>query len=181
MQTKILSLLHVLSIGAIINPLHGYQNQSRHYSNSNTEWTLTNLLELGVGAVNFLKQNQHYIEQEVPNTTPQSGNTYDFIIIGAGTAGATLAARLSESSQFKVLLIEASIDENLFMDIPVLAAVLQAINTINWNYQTKPSNKYCRGMKYNSCPYPRGKVVSGGSSVLNFMIASRGGAKDYDR
>ncbi|XP_025994631.1 glucose dehydrogenase [FAD, quinone] [Solenopsis invicta] len=180
MQTKILSLLHVLSIDAIINPLHGYQYQSRHYSNSNTEWTLTNLLKLGVGAVNFLKQNQHYIEQEVPNTTPQSGNTYDFIIIGAGTAGATLAARLSEISQFKVLLIEAGIHENLFMDIPVLATGLQASNIINWNYRTKSSNKYCRGMKNNSCPYPRGKVV-GGSSVLNFMIATRGGAEDYDR
>ncbi|XP_011170213.2 glucose dehydrogenase [FAD, quinone] [Solenopsis invicta] len=180
MRIKILSLLHGIIIGVIINPLHGYQYQSRQYSKSNTEWELPNLLELGNGVVNFLNQNQHYIEQELPNTTPHSGDTYDFIIIGAGTAGATLAARLSEISQFKVLLIEAGIHENLFMDIPAFAFGLQVTDTINWNYRTKPSNKYCRGMKNNRCYYPRGKVV-GGSSVLNFMIANRGGAEDYDR
>ncbi|KYN43081.1 Glucose dehydrogenase [acceptor] [Trachymyrmex septentrionalis] len=66
------------------------------------------------------------------------------------------------------------------MDIPLIVHMLQLSNDINWKYQTKSSNKYCLGMKGNRCNWPRGKVM-GGSSVLNYMIATRGGAEDYDR
>ncbi|EZA53936.1 Glucose dehydrogenase [acceptor] [Ooceraea biroi] len=66
------------------------------------------------------------------------------------------------------------------MDIPLIVHLLQLNNDINWKYRTKPSNKYCLGMHDNSCNWPRGKVV-GGSSVLNYMIATRGSAEDYDR
>ncbi|KAL0126569.1 hypothetical protein PUN28_005139 [Cardiocondyla obscurior] len=82
--------------------------------------------------------------------------------------------------QVKVLLIEAGSNENLFMGIPVYASVVSVNQKINWNYRTKPSNKYCRGIKNNSCLIPRGKVI-GGTSVLNYMIATRGSTEDYDR
>ncbi|XP_071561830.1 glucose dehydrogenase [FAD, quinone]-like [Temnothorax nylanderi] len=177
MMNKIRSVLHVLSISTIINSLHGHPYYSSLHGNSNTGWTLQKSLS---STIDFLKQNQQYVEQELPDMTPQFGDRYDFIVIGAGTAGATIAARLSEVPQIKVLLIEAGSRENLFMDIPVFAIVLQTNNKINLNYRTKSSNKYCRGMKNNSCHWPSGKVV-GGSSVLNFMIATRGGAEDYDR
>ncbi|XP_071627396.1 glucose dehydrogenase [FAD, quinone]-like [Temnothorax longispinosus] len=177
MLNQIPSLLHVLSIGTIINSLHGHPYYNSLHGNSNNGWTMQKLLS---STINFLKQNRQYVEQELPDMTPQFGDRYDFIVIGAGTAGATLAARLSEIPQNKVLLIEAGFHENLFMDIPVFAALLQTNNNVNWRYRTKSSNKYCRGMKDNSCHWPSGKVV-GGNSVLNYMIASRGGAEDYDR
>lgn len=104
---------------------------------------------------------------------------YDFIIVGAGSAGCVLANRLSENPNWKVLLIEAGPSENLMMDIPMFVHYLQAFN-VNWNYKTKPSNSSCLGMKNNQCRWPRGKVM-GGSSVLNFMIYTRGNSRDYDR
>ncbi|XP_028045242.1 glucose dehydrogenase [FAD, quinone] [Monomorium pharaonis] len=184
MQNKIPSLLHILNISIIINSVFIIYTNSQRYDtlhdNNNRGPILPNLLKFAAGNVNFLIENQHYLHQELPDTTPQNEDTYDFIVIGAGTAGATIAARLSEISHFKILLIEAGFHESLFMDIPLIVGISQWANNINWNYRTKSSNKYCRGMKNNSCSYPRGKVV-GGSSVLNFMIASRGVAEDYDR
>lgn len=79
-----------------------------------------------------------------------------------------------------MLLIEAGSSENLLMDIPIIVHMLQLSNDINWKYRTKSSDKYCLGMVDNRCNWPRGKVL-GGSSVLNYMIATRGGAEDYDR
>lgn len=104
---------------------------------------------------------------------------YDFIIVGAGSAGAVLANRLTENPKWNVLLIEAGPSENYFMDIPMFVHYLQAFN-VNWDYKTKPSNTSCLGMRNNQCRWPRGKVM-GGSSVLNFMIYTRGNARDYDR
>lgn len=66
------------------------------------------------------------------------------------------------------------------MDIPLFAPYLQLSNDVNWKYQTKPSTKYCLAINGNSCYWPRGKVM-GGNSVLNYMIATRGGAEDYDK
>lgn len=104
---------------------------------------------------------------------------YDFIIVGAGSAGAVLANRLTENPKWNVLLIEAGPGENMVMDIPMFVHYLQAFN-VNWDYKTKPSNSSCLGMRNNQCRWPRGKVM-GGSSVLNFMIYTRGNKRDYDR
>ncbi|XP_013103297.1 glucose dehydrogenase [FAD, quinone]-like [Stomoxys calcitrans] len=104
---------------------------------------------------------------------------YDFIIVGAGTAGCALAARLSEISQWKVLLLEAGGPETWAMDIPIVANMLQANRDINWAYRTEPSEHYCLGLNGKRCNFPRGRVM-GGSSVLNYMIYTRGNRRDYD-
>ncbi|XP_029680079.1 glucose dehydrogenase [FAD, quinone]-like isoform X1 [Formica exsecta] len=177
-------LIHLFSIAAIIVPIQSdKQSSPKRYSNLYGDENISNLSNLfgvGVGVLNLLEQGQRYLNQEIPDTTPKFEDVYDFVVIGAGTAGATVAARLSEIPQVKILLIEAGPNENNLMDIPLTAPFLQISNDINWKYQTKPSNKYCLGMDNNSCNWPRGKVM-GGSSVLNYMIATRGGAEDYDR
>lgn len=103
---------------------------------------------------------------------------YDFIVVGAGSAGCVVANRLSEINDWKVLLIEAGGEENAVMDIPALVNYFQFSNA-NWKYKTLPSTRYCLSMENNQCHWPRGKVM-GGSSVLNYMIYTRGNRWDYD-
>ncbi|XP_053951172.1 glucose dehydrogenase [FAD, quinone]-like [Anastrepha ludens] len=127
----------------------------------------------------FLRRGQHDLNIEHVDDGVRLLKEYDFIVVGAGTAGCTLAARLSENPAWKVLLIEAGGPENAAMDIPILAHFLQ-LTEINWNYRTQPSNKYCLAMNNRRCNWPRGKVM-GGSSVLNYMMYTRGNRRDYDR
>uniref|UniRef100_A0A146LFQ3 Glucose dehydrogenase [acceptor] n=5 Tax=Lygus hesperus TaxID=30085 RepID=A0A146LFQ3_LYGHE len=104
---------------------------------------------------------------------------YDFIIVGAGSAGAVLANRLSESPDVTVLLIEAGGEEPVLSDLPMLYSALQLTN-IDWQYRAEPSNKSNLAMKDRRSNWPRGKCL-GGSSVLNAMLYIRGNKKDYDR
>lgn len=127
--------------------------------------------------MNFLQEGTNQLDNEPPdqvNLLPE----YDFIIVGAGTAGCVLANRLSEIPEWKILLVEAGVNENFVMDVPLVANYLQ-FTSANWKYKTKPSNRYCAGFENKQCNWPRGKVV-GGSSVLNYMIYTRGTKPDYD-
>ncbi|XP_071448474.1 glucose dehydrogenase [FAD, quinone]-like [Hetaerina americana] len=103
---------------------------------------------------------------------------YDFVVVGGGSAGAVVAARLSEVPGWNVLLLEAGGDENEVTDVPSLAGYLQ-LTAIDWQYQTSPAETYCLAMHGARCNWPRGKVL-GGSSVLNAMIYVRGNARDFD-
>ncbi|XP_008547316.1 ecdysone oxidase [Microplitis demolitor] len=118
------------------------------------------------------------------NKEPELLPSYDFIIIGAGSGGSVLANRLSEISHWKILLLEAGKDEIFLTDIPLLAASMH-LTSYNWGYRTEKSDKnktngYCLSMIQGRCNWPRGKAV-GGTSVINFMIHSRGSAQDYDQ
>ncbi|CAG9575678.1 unnamed protein product [Danaus chrysippus] len=114
----------------------------------------------------------------VPDYTPKEGQEYDFIIVGAGSAGCVLANRLSEISEWKVLILEAGGNENYFSDIPIFAPFL-SITPMNWGYVSEPQQKACRNLRDHVCYMPRGKVL-GGSSVLNFLIYQRGHPEDYN-
>ncbi|OAD62856.1 Glucose dehydrogenase [acceptor] [Eufriesea mexicana] len=103
---------------------------------------------------------------------------YDFVVVGAGSAGAVVANRLSEIPKWNVLLLEAGPDENEVTDVPSLAAYLQ-LTKLDWKYKTEPTGKACLAMKGGRCNWPRGKVL-GGSSVLNYMLYVRGNRHDYD-
>ncbi len=101
---------------------------------------------------------------------------FDFIVVGGGSAGCALAARLSENSGFRVALVEAGRKSGgLNVDVPGLLSKVVPPNPMNWNYWTEPQ-KQLNGRKLY---WPRGKVM-GGSSAINGMIYIRGHARDYD-
>lgn len=102
-------------------------------------------------------------------------NVYDYIVIGAGTAGCTLAARLTEKSDISVLLIEAGpADRKREIHIPAAFSKLFH-SDVDWDYSTEPQ-EHLNGRRLY---WPRGKVL-GGSSSTNAMIYIRGARADYD-
>jgi choline dehydrogenase-like flavoprotein len=101
------------------------------------------------------------------------------LTVGGGSAGATLASRLSEVPNWNILLLEAGSSESILSDIPIAAATLQ-MTPIDWAYQTEPQEASCFGLINRRSRWPRGRVL-GGSSVLNYMLYIRGNARDYDR
>jgi len=105
--------------------------------------------------------------------------SYDFIIVGGGSAGAVVANRLSENPDWSVLLLEAGGDETALSEVPAMAAYLQ-LGRLDWKYKTEPQpGRACLGHAGQRCNWPRGKVL-GGSSVLNYMLYVRGNKRDYD-
>ena len=106
----------------------------------------------------------------------ESVGQFDYIIIGAGTAGCVLANRLSRNKDSHVLLIEAGgKDDYLWVHIPV--GYLYCIDNprTDWRYRTNAEP----GLNGRSLIYPRGKVL-GGCSSINGMIYMRGQQHDYD-
>jgi choline dehydrogenase-like flavoprotein len=101
---------------------------------------------------------------------------FDYIIVGAGSAGCVLASRLSEHPANQVLLLEAGgSNKSPLIQIPFLTVLTMPFWFKNWHYRTEPQP----GL-YNRCGYqPRGKVL-GGSSAINAMIYIRGQHEDYD-
>uniref|UniRef100_A0A1B6LHN9 Glucose-methanol-choline oxidoreductase N-terminal domain-containing protein n=1 Tax=Graphocephala atropunctata TaxID=36148 RepID=A0A1B6LHN9_9HEMI len=112
------------------------------------------------------------------NYSPIDGEEFDFVVVGAGSAGAVVANRLTEIEGWRVLLVEAGGNPSKTSEVPALTEDLLGSN-LDWQYITDPEEKVCLGMKNNSCYWPRGKVL-GGSSSINFLLYNRGNAKDYD-
>ncbi|XP_018568199.1 glucose dehydrogenase [FAD, quinone] [Anoplophora glabripennis] len=103
---------------------------------------------------------------------------YDFIIVGTGSAGSVVASRLSEIPEWRVLTIEAGLDEPTGTQVPSM--FLNFIGSdIDWGFQTEPETQACLSENERRCYWPRGKVV-GGTSVMNGMMYIRGSRKDYD-
>ncbi len=110
------------------------------------------------------------------STTPRGVDaSYDYIIIGAGSAGCALASRLSREASRRVLLLEAGgPDRHPMIHVPLGFAFLMKDRSVNWCYQTEPEPE----LDYRKIAWPRGKVV-GGSSAINGMVYIRGQREDY--
>jgi choline dehydrogenase len=103
-------------------------------------------------------------------------DVFDYIVTGAGSAGATVAARLSESGQYRVLLLEAGgKDSNPWIHIPLGFARTFVDPRVNWKFESAPQPQLNNRQLY----LPRGKTL-GGTSSINGMVYIRGNHADYD-
>lgn len=118
-------------------------------------WTVVNCWINKAAPITQKSYNQFASEQYPSAENIQS--VYDFIIIGAGSAGCILANRLSEIYNWKILLLEAGSAESLDMDIPGQAPNLQ-LTSIDWQYLSEPNFRYGSGLINRKIRVPRGKV-----------------------
>ena len=101
---------------------------------------------------------------------------FDYVVVGGGTAGAALAARLSEDARHSICLIEAGgRDRHPFIKVPAGVAAAIGTKKLNWRFATVPQP----GMNGRRIPVPRGRVL-GGSGSINGMVYFRGHPTDYD-
>jgi choline dehydrogenase len=105
-----------------------------------------------------------------------SMQSYDFIVVGSGSAGSVVAERLSASGRFSVLVLEAGgTDRRFYVQMPLGYGKTFFDPAVNWNYKTEPDP----GLAGNADHWPRGKLI-GGSSSINAMVWIRGQREDYD-
>src|ERR1700741_5552185 len=104
----------------------------------------------------------------------QHADTFDYVIVGAGTAGCALAALLAEHPAVRVCVLEAGGSErHPFVSMPAMVAPAIATRRLNWRFETVPQPQ----LKGRRIPQPRGKVV-GGSGSINGMGYMRGHPRD---
>ena len=101
---------------------------------------------------------------------------FDFIIVGAGSAGCVLADKLSASGKYSVALVETgSSDKKFWIQTPIGYGITYTDPKVNWCFTAAPDS----ALKNRSLYWPRGKVL-GGSSSINALVYHRGQMKDYD-
>ncbi|KAJ3657980.1 hypothetical protein Zmor_009752 [Zophobas morio] len=126
-----------------------------------------------------LPNSNNEFKQGVECENTEEYGEFDFVIVGAGSAGSVLATRLSEIDDFSILLLEAGGEEDDFSQIPALWSYNQ-FSEKNWGYYSIPQKHFCLGMNNRQCAVPRGKLL-GGTSSINGMMYSRGNCKDFDQ
>lgn len=93
-----------------------------------------------------------------PHVTKELRKTYDFIVIGSGSAGSVVVNRLTENPKWNVLLLEAGGHETEVTDVPILSLFLHK-SKVDWKYRTQPQDSACQAMIDHRCCWTRGKVM----------------------
>jgi choline dehydrogenase len=110
------------------------------------------------------------------NSISEDYGSYDYIVVGAGSAGCVLAARLSESGRHRVLLLEAGPeDKGFWVNVPLGYPMLFSNPKVNWMFDSEPEPALNGRTTYQ----PRGKLL-GGTSSINGMVYNRGNPADYN-
>lgn len=117
--------------------------------------------------------------EKIPNLVLKARREYDYIIVGSGTAGSTLAWALTKESNFSVLLVEAGGKFNLLSKIPIASITLQGNDNADWKFKTVPQEFSSKGFIDRKQKWPRGKGL-GGSAQINYMLHFGGVRKDFD-
>lgn len=109
---------------------------------SNAGWFIPML----VAALAYFQYEEFVDPESKPINMPTENllSSYDFIVIGSGSAGAVVAARLSEVENWNILLLEAGGDETEISDVPLMAGYLQ-LSKLDWQYKAEPSGTFCLG------------------------------------
>ena len=131
-------------------------------------------LQLITVSIITLQRTRHH---NAIDTHKALNNTYDYIVVGAGSAGSIVASRLSENSSISVLVLETGGPQTVLTDMPSMERRILR-SEVDWAYRTTPQ----RGAGYaygGRVPIPRGRVV-GGSHNLNYVVYSRGNRRDFD-
>ena len=103
--------------------------------------------------------------------------SFDYVIVGAGSAGCVLTDRLTADGAHTVLLLEyGGSDRSLYIQMPAALSIPMNMEKYNWGYHTEPE-PHLGGRRLHT---PRGKVL-GGSSSINGMVFVRGNAQDFER
>ncbi|XP_066245363.1 alcohol dehydrogenase [acceptor]-like [Euwallacea similis] len=123
--------------------------------------------------------NERFFQRENGTTEdPCPEGEFDFIIVGTGSAGGVLANRLTEIEDFRVLALEAGPETPELSDMLGMHIYLHRTQ-YNWGYNTTVQQNMCLGSRDQRCPYPRGKML-GGSSSINFGMYVRGHHDDFN-
>lgn len=123
--------------------------------------------------------NHESIRQSYYVFTKPSFDSYDFIVVGGGTAGSVLASRLSEVPEWKVLLLESGGSGSNVSDVAFLYGADFYNTALHLNYRSEPQNRVCQSQPSGKCNLIQGQGLGGGSSI-NAMIHYRSTSTDYD-